>query len=159
MEDDMGRELTRQHIANVHDKIEVFVAAIRDRAEKHDQSKLEEPEVSTFHVYGEKLKNSTYGSDEYKDFLVGMKEALDHHYAHNRHHPEHHKNGFSDMNLVDVVELFCDWLAATERHADGDIYKSIELNTGRFKMSDQLADIFRATAKDIYGKKMDMFKA
>ena len=31
----------------------------------------------------------TYGSDEYKACLTEMKPALDHHYAANRHHPEH----------------------------------------------------------------------
>jgi hypothetical protein len=41
--------------------------------------------------------------------------------------------------------MLFDWKAATERHADGDIRKSIEINKERFKISEQLCDIFRNT--------------
>ncbi|MEH2033207.1 MAG: DUF5662 family protein [Nostoc sp.] len=47
-----------------------------------------------------------------------------------------------EMNLVDVLEMFCDWYAATKRHNDGNIYKSIEINRKRFAISDQLTNIF-----------------
>ena len=72
---------------------------------------------------------------------------LDHHYKHNPHHPEHHEAGVNGMTLIDLVEMFCDWLAAVERHADGDIFKSIEINTKRFNLSQQLVDILINTAK------------
>ena len=51
------------------------------------------------------------------------------------------------MDLFDVLELFIDWKAAGERHGNGNIYKSIEINKERFKMSDQLVDIFTNTAE------------
>ena len=51
------------------------------------------------------------------------------------------------MDLFDLIEMFFDWKAATERHNDGDINKSIEINKERFKMSDQICDIFKNTAK------------
>lgn len=54
----------------------------------HDRSKLRPPEVEAFTEWTPKLRASTYGSDEYKATLAAMKPALDHHYAHNRHHPE-----------------------------------------------------------------------
>ncbi len=92
------------------------------------------------------LKDSTYGSKEYKKFLEGLKPALDHHYAHTRHHPESFKNGISSMNLIDIVEMYCDWMAATKRDVDGNIYKSIEINTDRFGMSEELTSIFKNTA-------------
>jgi hypothetical protein len=53
------------------------------------------------------------------------------------------------MDLIDLVEMFCDWKAATLRHKDGDINKSIEINSQRFKMSDQLKKIFINTLKVI----------
>jgi len=71
---------------------------------------------------------------------------LDHHYAFNRHHPECHLNGMKDMNLLDIVEMLCDWKAATMRHADGDLRKSIEINQGRFGYSDDLKRILHNTA-------------
>ena len=50
------------------------------------------------------------------------------------------------MNLVDIVEMFCDWKAATERHHDGNLHKSIEKNAVRFEMNAQLVKIFENTA-------------
>ena len=78
-----------------------------------------------------------------------MKPALEHHYAKNRHHPEHHKNGINDMNLIDLIEMFCDWKASSERQNDGNILKSIEINGKRFHMSPQLIEIFENTTKDL----------
>jgi hypothetical protein len=98
-------------------------------------------------VYTPKLKGTTYGSDEYNEFLKEMKSGLDHHYKNNRHHPEHHKNGIDGMDLIDLIELFCDWKAATLRHADGSMKKSIEHNQDRFSIGDQLTKIFKNTMK------------
>ena len=52
------------------------------------------------------------------------------------------------MNLVDIVEMFCDWLAATKRHDDGDIYKSIEHNSK--EIGSLLSEIFENTAREIF---------
>jgi hypothetical protein len=49
------------------------------------------------------------------------------------------------MSLVDIVEMLCDWKAATLRHADGDIRKSIEQNQQRFGYSDELKSILLNT--------------
>lgn len=116
------------------------------RAIIHDNSKLESPEKELFDEYTPKLKNCTYGSDEYKGFLKGLKVALDHHYKNNSHHPEHYENGVNGFDLFDLLEMFFDWTAATERHADGNIYKSIEINKDRFGLSEQLCNIMRNTA-------------
>jgi len=142
------KQETFKHILRVRHYIYQFVKAVRNRADDHDASKLESPEAEMFEDVTKQLKGTTYGSPEYNAVLKGMLgQALQHHYDHNRHHPEFHKNGVDDMNLVDIVEMFCDWRAATERHKDGNIFKSIEINTERFKMSEQLASIFKNTAK------------
>ena len=39
-----------------------------------------------------------------------------------------------DMNIVDVVEMLVDWKAATLRHNDGNILKSLESNMVRFEL-------------------------
>jgi len=114
-----------------------------DKANAHDLSKLEEPEKSIFDKFTPKLKDSTYGSKEYTEFLKEMEPALNHHYRNNQHHPEHYGNGIDGMTILDLLEMFCDWKAASERHADGSIEKSIEINTPRFKISDQLKSIFK----------------
>lgn len=43
-----------------------------------------------------------------------------------------------------------DWKAATERHADGDILKSLEINRVRFGISDQLAQILQNTVDELW---------
>lgn len=115
------------------------------RAVDHDASKLEEPEAPIFAEYTAKLKGCTYGSDEYKEYLKEMKPALDHHYANNPHHPEHHEGGVNDMTLVDVVEMAMDWYAAGLRHADGNYVKSVEFNRERFKLTSATARLLRGT--------------
>jgi hypothetical protein len=137
---------TLLHIKRVAELLTEASTELIKRANVHDNSKLESPEKELFDEYTPKLKTSTYGSDEYKEFLKGLGVALTHHYENNSHHPEHYENGVNGFDLFDLVEMFFDWKAATERHADGDIYKSIEINKKRFEMSDQLCDIFRNTA-------------
>jgi hypothetical protein len=66
---------------------------------KHDLSKTQDPELAVFNEYTPKLKDSTYGSDEYKGYLAAMGEGLRHHYAANRHHPEHFTDGVDGMTL------------------------------------------------------------
>jgi hypothetical protein len=117
------------------------------RAEHHDDSKLEKEEIEYFDEYTPKLKDCTYGSEQYKDFLIKMKPALDHHYANNRHHPEHFKNGIEDMNLIDLLEMLCDWKASSLRHVDGNILKSIDGNRERFNYGKELQTIFENTVK------------
>jgi Family of unknown function (DUF5662) len=67
-----------------------------------------------------------------------MGEGLKHHYEANRHHPGHFDDGVNGMTLVDVIEMLADWKAATERRADGDLAKSLEIQRERFSLCDQL---------------------
>ena len=147
MADYDSRPDTREHIETVRGFMRAVIGELQDRAERHDASKLEEPEVSVFNEYTPKLKDSTYGSAEYKTFLEGMGEGLRHHYAANDHHPEHFENGIADMDLVQLTEMLCDWKAATMRHADGDLGRSIEQNAGRFGYGDEIKRLLRNTAE------------
>lgn len=139
---------TLKHSRRVDELLLQLMAEIGLRVTKHDASKLEDPEKSTFDEFSPKLRDSTYGSDEYWSFLDAMKPALEHHYANNRHHPEHFENGVDGMTLVDLVEMLSDWKAATERHTDGDLEKSLEIQQKRFSLSDQLVSILRNTARE-----------
>lgn len=141
---------TYKHKQNVSKYISFILHDLIVKSIYHDDSKLENPEVDIFTEYTPKLANSTYGSDEYNQFLKEMKVALDSHYANNSHHPEYHNNGIKDMTLVDLIEMICDWKAATMRHNDGDIYKSIELNQKRFGYSDELKQIFVNTVDSYF---------
>lgn len=140
-----SRIATYEHIQTVQRIMGNVIKDLQQRQMEHDQSKLVSPEVEIFDEYTPKLKNSTYGSEEYKSFLAGMKPALEHHYAKNNHHPEHYADGIKGMSLLDLIEMICDWKAATLRHNDGDIRKSIEINQKRFGYSDELKQIFLNT--------------
>lgn len=138
---------TQKHRDMVGLFIGKFIEFLSFRGTVHDASKMRSPEVEIFAEYTPKLKTSTYGSDEYKGFLKEMGVALQHHYANNRHHPEHFENGIKGMSLVDLVEMLCDWKAATMRHDNGDILKSIEINQERFGYSDELKQILLNTVE------------
>jgi len=137
---------TMLHIARVRDLLGGMIRDLLERAEDHDQSKLKSPEVELFTEVTPRLAACTYDSPEYHQMKSELKVALDHHYANNRHHPEHHKRGIRDMNLIDLIEMICDWKAASERHNDGNIRKSIEINGRRFQMPPELIEIFENTA-------------
>ena len=138
---------TIKHIEKVRYYIRMITDRLTTRGINHDKTKLESPEVELFTEYTPRLASTQYGSEEYKESLAGLKPALDHHYANSRHHPEHFNKGIADMNLVDIVEMLCDWKAASERQRDGNLLKSIEQNAQRFGYDDQLKQIFLNTAK------------
>ena len=140
---------TLLHIKRVAELMTQASSELIRRANIHDNSKLESPEKELFDEFTPKLKGCTYGSDEYKGYLNELKAALDHHYLNNSHHPEHYENGVNGFDLFDLIEMFFDWKAAGERHSDGNIYKSIEINAVRFKLSDQIVDIFKNTANSL----------
>lgn len=138
---------TQKHIELVRKFIRLFTDKLTTRGVDHDKLKLKSPEVEIFTEFTPKLADTTYGTEEYNSFLQEMKPALDHHYANYRHHPEHFVDGVNDMNLIDLVEMICDWKASTLRHNDGNLLKSIEVNAKRFEMSEQLTKILVNTAK------------
>lgn len=165
---------TLEHIRTVQTFIDAIIRQLMDRAKYHDASKLETPEKEYFDVWTPKLSGVTYGSDEYRDMLDKMRPAIDHHQKTNRHHPEYFEYyecngcftkfhsavnvcnvcGYSqfttrgsveDMNLIDLIEMLCDWKAATMRHKDGDIRKSLEINQKRFDIPPFLVGILEKT--------------
>ena len=142
------RRETQKHIDHVRVFINKVIQSLSSRAHSHDRTKLESPEAEIFEIYTPKLSNTTYGSVEYKQYLKEMEAALTHHYRYNRHHPENHEDGIDGMTLVDLVEMLCDWKAATLRHNDGDILRSVEQNKERFDISPQLVKILQNTVKE-----------
>ena len=150
------KQLINNHIVETlkhKDKVGFLIHSIIEellfRAKMHDNTKLESPECDIFAEVTPRLKTLTYGSEEYKECLKEIEPAIKHHYSFNSHHPEHYKDGIAGMNLIDLVEMFCDWWAASKRHEDGDIRKSIEINTKRFNMPEELTKIFHNTVDEL----------
>lgn len=144
---------TLNHIRRVNELLIKASQELLNRAIKHDASKLgyldelsaEERKGFNNAVY--KLRNVKFGTEEYNKSLEDLKPVLDLHYSRNSHHPQHYPNGIRDMDLFDVIEMFYDWLAASERTKDGSIERSIAVGVKRFEISSQIESIFRNTAK------------
>lgn len=133
---------TKQHIARVNEVGDIFTRKFKERLLLHDQSKLEEPERTMFAKHTENLNQLEYGTDDYEKEIEEMKkDCLNHHYENNSHHPEHFENGIYDMNLFDLLEMICDWKAASERTKDGNFKKSLEINMKRFSIPEPLSSI------------------
>lgn len=154
-----SRPDTYAHQANVRGLLLGVARDLTHRAHVHDDSKLCEPELACFDEFTEKLAGTTYGSPEYKAHLEEMQVGLRHHYEANDHHPEHYgeveeiagrlQGGIHDMNLLQLTELLCDWIAATRRHDDGDIRRSIDQNAERFGYGEELRRLLHNTVDAI----------
>lgn len=141
---------TLVHIRHVAGYLNFVALLLARRGIDHDLSKLHPPEKPLFDQWTPVLAGITYGTPEYTANLENLRPALAHHYANNSHHPEHFPNGVAGMSLLDLVEMFCDWKAAGERHADGgDIMRSIEINTRRYQLDPQLVEILKNTAREL----------
>lgn len=135
-----------KHKSLVAKNIRNLVDTLLFRADIHDDSKLEEPELSGFAQLTALMKDTEYGSPEYKEQLDKLKPIIQHHQLNNRHHPEYFEQGVKGMDLIDIIEMLCDWKASTLRNKNGDILKSIEINQQRFGYSDDVKQILLNTA-------------
>ena len=146
--DTRGAEVvTRKHMQRVSELLGDAAIEIIKRGQKHDLSKLEPVEMEPLQRMQDlvdKEGQAPYGSAEYKRRTSLLGDMITHHYANNSHHPEHYENGVSGMDLFDLVEMFFDWKAASERGEESSI--SISASVERFGISDQLATILRNTA-------------
>lgn len=120
-----------------------FACRLSFRALLHDNSKLSCLEAAVYAQAASRAKGFAYGSEQYTDNLGKLGPALEHHYSHNSHHPEHYQRGILDMNLLDLVEMFCDWQAAAQGELGGNVLKSIEINQKRFDLDEVLSQILK----------------
>jgi hypothetical protein len=145
-------EATQKHRSEVENILRCVSNQLRARGREHDKSKLTDKELPYF-AQAQELKELRYGSKKYFASLARLKPALDHHYKNNRHHPEYHDNGIYDMNIVDIMEMLSDWLAASTRHGDDhSIFKSINFNRQRFKIKKDIAVIMWNSAIQVFGE-------
>lgn len=102
-------EYVNSHINRVQKWIGKFSTILFIRGVNHDKSKLCEPELSLWKEMDEEPRYP-YGTLKYKEKLNRYKEVFQQHYKHNKHHPEHWSGYYCDMDLMDVIEMLCDWL-------------------------------------------------
>lgn len=136
-------DATRYHIRRVGQLLSSLCGELYSRALNHDLSKFSDAEWPYIEMHGQALNDVIYGSDEYKARLKALEPQREHHYKHNRHHMEYYTDGAAGMTLIDLLEMLCDWKAASERRPDGDLLRSIEVNR---KALGPLAGVLETTA-------------
>jgi hypothetical protein len=143
------REILRGKITINNQQILHFITCeLFKRAVVHDNSKFSPEEYEPYEEAFPGLQKYAYGTDEFKAELRKIKPAIQHHYENNDHHPERFmspiSSGIEYMNLIQIIEMTCDWIAASER-SQKDIFEGLEMNKERFKISDQLHGIIKNT--------------
>jgi hypothetical protein len=129
---------TLDHVQLVRNYVSMFIVEMLKRSERHDASKFTEAEKPTLDAVLPLLKKIAYGSPEYAALKERAKPALDHHYKHNSHHPEHYgEEGIAGMDLFDLVEMICDWLAWARK--PGNV--KLDYNVDQFGIEPQLKAI------------------
>ncbi len=137
---------TYQHVQHVQRFMARVVTSLQQRLLAHDASKLESPEREGYDQLVDRLRGAPWGSEEYKAILRELKPAIDHHVAHNSHHPEFYPNGIQGMCLLDLLEMLCDWKGAGMRTPEtSSLRDSIEKSQARFGYSDELKQILLNT--------------
>lgn len=142
-----SRADTLKHSQRVAELMMPMIKDLLDRSTRHDHSKTETPEVECFDKFTPKLRELTYDSPEYKQCLVDMKDALDHHYVNNDHHPQFWEGGVNNMPLMAHLEMLADWRAAAERTKDGNLARSLEINKKRFGADDGIYNMWVNTCE------------
>lgn len=140
-------KITKEHINKVRDSMDTFSKIIKMRGLKHDLSKItSDIEYDNYRKVIMTLKLEKTGSPEYNKARESIKPAVDHHYENNEHHPEHFKDGISGMTLVDLLEMMSDWQAVNDEKPGRDIKPWIRSCKDKYKMSDDLFNVFMNTA-------------
>ena len=141
-------ERSQSHIAAVRGYLMQAIGNLQSRLLEHDASKLQEPERSAYEGLDERLEGVEYGTEAYRQ---GIKEhlgpALQHHYAHNSHHPEHYGDGITGMSLLDLLEMLADLRAVCDDKGKPAI--NLEVTKRIHNMSDDVYDILVNTIKEL----------
>ena len=127
-----------------------IVRELLERSLNHDESKFGPEEFPVYAKAIDKFETHHFGTPGYVEAKNSIASATKHHYEHNRHHPEHYSDGIAGMDLVDLIEMLCDWKAATLNHKDvpGNMAKSMEFGIRQYKISPQLAKVLYNTIQN-----------
>lgn len=147
---DKSKLLIFEHKNRILKYMSRFINNIIDRMSTHDNSKLDPLEFEIYTMVMDEFKNNPFGSDGYETVRQKLGPAIEHHYANNRHHPEHFENGINGMDLVDLIEMIVDWKAASENSTGGggNMMLSIDTLSKKYGMTPQLTQIMINTAKN-----------
>ena len=137
-----------EHKQLVGKYMQKVIAELTTRAIAHDESKWGEEEFPPYAKQLPLFEQADYGSPEYIACLRAIKPAIDHHFSVERHHPEHFgSEGINGMNLIDLVEMVCDWMAAAQRGGGSLANLRLDLQQDRFAIGSQLQGAIEHTVE------------
>ena len=149
---------TREHQLAVARILMGVAKQLLDRAIKHDESKMHEPERSGYiePVYALNAEKVEYASARYKELCSQMGEAWKHHEANNDHHigffVPYSVQTLNDpircLDLICLLEMCCDWIAAAQRKGNDSVF-ALDAMCKKYSMDEQLAQIIRNTLATI----------
>lgn len=136
------------------DEYKGFLAAMKPALDHHYANNSHHPEHYCWHC---PVCNSQFGKAAWEIAPQGPNDSGDRYCPRCCRHGMIYESqlmlkpelGIRGMSLLDIIEMLCDWKAATMRHADGDLAKSIEINQKRFGYSDELKVILQNTAREL----------
>src|SRR6266704_2184196 len=132
------------HKRRVAGYMQIVANELFRRAAVHDNSKFSPEEFEAYEEAFPDLQKYAYGTEEFRAVLRKIKPAIQHHYQANDHHPEHFEAGVNSMTLIELIEMVCDWMAASDR-SQTDVHRGLDINRERFKIERQLFEIIKNT--------------
>jgi hypothetical protein len=125
------------------------------RAVRHDRSKFGPDEYPAYEAALPRFEAADYGTPEYIAVCKSIGPAISHHVTSNRHHPEFFgEAGVAGMNLLDLTEMVCDWVAAAQRGGGTLADLRLDIQAERFKIDPQLASIIANTVAYLAGEEV-----
>lgn len=142
---------TEEYIINhkraVQRWMQKFSLVLMDRGEKHDNSKLQEPEFSYWCKMDEEPRYR-YGTKEYKDKIERYRPLFEIHWKANRHHPEYFNYHFDDVDLIDLIEMLCDWLSYRDKLSYTEASDLVHQQCQRYGFSEEKEFLLLNTLKN-----------
>lgn len=139
-----------QHKQKVSFLLREIARQFERRADTHDDSKFNLDEFKGF-CQMDNARRYEYGSPEY-EAIIHNNSAAQLHVSRNRHHPEYWPNGIDDMDMIDIIEMLCDWEIARQiRDIEEDIEKIWQTRKKRFGLSDDELYFLRTIWERLHG--------
>lgn len=135
-----------RHINLVRFNLNKIAHRLKERAVVHDSSKYSLDEFEGFKEINRIARETPFGSQAYKDSIKDNR-AVSLHYSRNTHHPEHYQGGIDEMSLLDIVEMLCDWKAASETYGLTAFKESLEIQKDRYKLTPEQWYMIRKVAE------------
>ncbi len=147
MEGNSTRDSIINHRRAVQRWMQQFAITLLRRAENHDNSKLKSPEFELWEQMDSEPKYA-YGTKEYFEKMDRYRPLFELHWKNNRHHPEHFERSYDDIDLIDILEMICDWLSYKDNLTYTQASELVSMQCERYNFSEELRELILNTLKN-----------